>query len=102
MEGEGSRYVRKGGWEGKRRMEGVGGKVGEVSVEWLCCDFCTGNPVKSFGLNAEDLQEDFDPASYDATMCSVFGAEYYAEGEEEKPVFSDMEEELFGTLFALD
>ena len=58
----------------------------------------TGNPVKSFGLSAQDLQEDFDPAAYDETMQGVFGEEYYAgagEGEEQ-PVFSDLEEELNG------
>ncbi len=63
----------------------------------------TGNPVKSFGLSAKDLEEDFDPASYDKTMMGVFNEEYYAgagEGEE-KPVFSDLEEELNGTSGSL-
>lgn len=55
----------------------------------------TGNPVESLGLTLDDIEEDFDPKEYDARMMSLFGKEYYAagEGEEEKPVFSDMEEE---------
>ena len=55
----------------------------------------TGNPVESLGLTLDDIEEDFDPKEYDARMTSLFSEEYYAagEGEEEKPVFSDMEEE---------
>ena len=55
----------------------------------------TGNPVESLGLTLDDIEEDFDPKEYDARMMSLFSEEYYAagEGEEEKPVFSDMEEE---------
>ncbi len=49
--------------------------------------------MESFGLSTEDLQEDFDPASYDAAMGKVFDAEYYEcqGGDEGKPVFSDLE-----------
>ena len=55
----------------------------------------TGNPVESLGLTLDDIEEDFDPKEYDARMTSLFSEEYYAAGEEgeEKPVFSDMEEE---------
>lgn len=55
----------------------------------------TGNPVESLGLTLDDIEEDFDPKEYDARMTALFSEEYYAagEGEEEKPVFSDMEEE---------
>ena len=55
----------------------------------------TGNPVELLGLTLDDIEEDFDPKEYDARMTSLFSEEYYAagEGEEEKPVFSDMEEE---------
>ena len=54
--------------------------------------------MKSFGLSARDLQEDFDPDVYDETMREVFGEDYYAgaEDEEGKPVFSDLEDELNG------
>lgn len=52
-----------------------------------------GNPVDSFGLKAEDLEEDFDPNTYDKTMQNVFNEEYYEGAEEEKPEFSDLEEE---------
>ena len=55
----------------------------------------TGNPVESLGLTLDDIEEDFDPKEYDAKMTSLFSSEYYAAGdeEEEKPVFSDMEED---------
>lgn len=48
--------------------------------------------MESFGLTAEDIQADFDPEAYDRAMEKVFDASYYAEGEEEKPQFSDLGE----------
>ena len=57
----------------------------------------TGNP--NVGFTAKDLEGDFDPDNYDATMTAAFSNDYYAmeeeEGEEEegedkvKPVFSE-------------
>lgn len=43
-------------------------------------------------MTAEDIQADFDPEAYDRAMEKVFDASYYAEGEEEKPQFSDLGE----------
>ena len=57
----------------------------------------TGNPMESLGLTVEDLEKDFDPSEYDSKMDRVFGESYYIDQlEEEKPVFSDFEEE--GTM----
>jgi len=52
--------------------------------------------VESFGLSAKDIQEDFDPDTYDAVMSRVFGDQYYEEEDEEKPQFSDLEDEMAG------
>lgn len=45
------------------------------------------------GFSEEDLEGEFDPSSYDATMKRIFDSHYYQEeNEEEKPIFSDSEE----------
>ena len=53
----------------------------------------TGNSV--VGFNDDDIEGDFDPAAHDRAMSKVFSDEYYhqVEEEEEKPVFSDSDEE---------
>ena len=50
----------------------------------------TGNP--SVGFSEEDLEGDFDPEKYDATMQSAFNEDYYQEEEVVKPEFSDDDE----------
>ena len=59
----------------------------------------TGNP--NVGFTAEQLDGDFDPASYDEAMARTFDDGYYMvdeegeeEGEEGKPEFSDDDGEL--------
>lgn len=47
-------------------------------------------------MHAKDLEGDFDPEAYDGVMQQLFDEDYYeqeAEGDEEKPQFSDLEGE---------
>ena len=44
------------------------------------------------GFSEEDLEGDFDPEKYDATMQSAFNEDYYQEEEVVKPEFSDDDE----------
>ncbi|XP_065874063.1 uncharacterized protein [Euphorbia lathyris] len=65
------------------------------------------NHENDFGLDLNDLEEDFDPAEYDKKMKAAFGDEYYTtndadpefgsddDGEIKKPDF-DKEDELLG------
>ena len=47
----------------------------------------TGNTAESLDSLAKqlDLDEDFNPETYDQSMEAVFGTEYYEGGEEGKP-----------------
>ena len=45
----------------------------------------TGNSVESLGSLTHELDEDFDPQSYDQSMEALFGTEYYEGEEESKP-----------------
>ena len=66
--------------------------VSWCSVASLCDPEVTGIP--SVGFREEDLEEDFDPARYDETMCRVFSEQYDSMPvDTEKPVFSDSEGE---------
>ena len=60
---------------------------------YLSCSELTGNTV--VGFTEEELEGEFDPCSYDASMSRIFDEGYYEEEQEgaEKPVFSDSEEE---------
>lgn len=52
----------------------------------------TGN--STVGFSDGDIEGDFDPVAHDIAMSKVFSEDYYHQGEEEeKPVFSDSEEE---------
>ena len=59
----------------------------------LSCSELTGNTV--VGFTAQELEGEFDPDSYDASMSRIFDEQYYEQEKEgaEKPVFSDSEEE---------
>lgn len=46
----------------------------------------TGAP--SLGFGEADLEADFDPDKFDQQMAATFDAEYYEEGEQERPVFA--------------
>ncbi|XP_017779274.1 PREDICTED: protein KRI1 homolog [Nicrophorus vespilloides] len=52
----------------------------------------TGNDDVPF--NDDDLEGDFDPNAHDKRMQMVFNNDYYSVEDEEKPVFSDMDDEL--------
>lgn len=43
----------------------------------------TGNSIESLGSLTQELDEDFDPESYDQSMEALFGREYYEEEEAE-------------------
>ena len=61
------------------------------------CHHASGNPVESFGLDPEAIQGDFDPDAYDEEMKKVFDDDYYEHEDEQKPVFSDLEDFDEGT-----